>query len=56
VEDPEQIQYFRDEVLQNYLQENLRAWVLHSDGTYKAAKPNPGGHKPDIQEILMAKP
>jgi polyphosphate kinase len=55
VEDPDHLRYLRDKVLQNYLQEYLRAWILLPDGTYKAAKPNPGGHRLDIQEMLMAK-
>jgi polyphosphate kinase len=56
VEDPDHLRYLRDEVLQNYLQEKLRAWVLQPDGTYKCAKSKTGDHKLDIQEMLMAKP
>jgi polyphosphate kinase len=55
VESPEHIRYLRDEVLNHYLHENLRAWVLQPDGAYQRTKPNSGDPGLDIQKFLMAK-
>jgi polyphosphate kinase len=54
VEDPDHIQYLRDDVLQNYLRETQRAWVMQPDGKYKQSQLF-NDKEPDIQEILMAR-
>jgi polyphosphate kinase len=56
VETPEHLQYLRDTVLHNYLQDNLRARLMQPDGSYKRAKPDHNAPGLDIQETLMKKP
>lgn len=42
VEDPLLLRYVRDNLLEVYLQDNVRAWVLHPDGRYLRVVPQPG--------------
>jgi polyphosphate kinase len=44
VEDESQIRYIRDQILDTYLSDNLKARVMMSDGSYEYIKPEPG-HK-----------
>jgi len=53
LEKPEHVRYLRDEVLEKYLQDNLRARVMQADGKYKRLKPGPDQEGIDIQEWLM---
>ena len=55
VEKPEHILYLRDNVLKPYLQDNLYAWVLHADGSYKRIQPTPSQPILDIQKTLMTR-
>jgi polyphosphate kinase len=54
VEDPGYIQYLREEILQTYLREPLRGWVMQPDGKYKRNYPV-NDQELDIQEILMTR-
>jgi polyphosphate kinase len=53
VENPDQIHHLRENVLEAYLRDNVRARVMHSDGTYHRLTPKDGKHNLDIQEWLM---
>lgn len=39
--------------LQNYLTDNTRAWIMHSDGTYRQVKPS-GTKQRSAQDIALA--
>ena len=54
LEKPEHVRYLRDEVLEKYLHDNLRARVMSAGGSYNRLKPAPGQEPVDIQEWLMA--
>ena len=54
VEDPGHIQYLREEILQTYLREPLRAWVMQPDGQYKRNY-LASDQELNIQEMLMTK-
>ncbi|HEY3312719.1 MAG TPA: polyphosphate kinase 1 [Anaerolineales bacterium] len=54
LEKPEHVRYLRDEVLEKYLHDNLRARVLQPDGKYKRLKPGANQDPIDVQEWLMA--
>ena len=54
LEKPEHVRYLRDEVLEKYLHDNLRARVMTADGTYKRLKPGLPQEAIDIQVWLMA--
>jgi polyphosphate kinase len=52
--DPELAQRVHDEALDNYLADNLHAWILHADGRYERA--TPGEVMPhSAQTALLAK-
>ncbi len=52
LEKPAHVRYLKEQVLDVYLNDNLRARLMKSDGTYVRAKP---GEKPlDVQEWLMS--
>jgi polyphosphate kinase len=51
--DPGHLRYLRDVVLQTYLDDNVRARVMHDDGTYSRAVPEEGSARVDAQERLM---
>jgi len=55
LEKPEHIRYLRDQVLETYLQDNLRARVMQPNGQYKRRKPGSGLEPVDIQNWLMAR-
>ena len=54
LEKPEHVRYLRDEVLEKYLHDNVRARVMGADGNYKRLKPASAAEAFDIQEWLMA--
>lgn len=47
------IRYLRDNVLETYLCENVKARVMHADGTYKRIKPGSKETPISAQEIFM---
>ncbi len=52
VEKPELIKYIKERVLDVYLKDNVKAWDLHSDGTY--TRRHPKGDRPfEAQSYLM---
>jgi len=52
--DPELAQRVYDEALENYLADNVQAWILHADGHYERAVP--GGDPPhSAQNSLIAR-
>ncbi len=52
--DPELAQRVYDEALENYLADNLQAWILHPDGRYE--RTTPGDAMPhSAQQALLAK-
>jgi polyphosphate kinase len=55
LEKPEHVRYLRDEVLEKYLHDNLRARVMQADGSYKRLKVGVGQEGLDVQEWLMAR-
>ena len=55
LEKPEHVRYLRDQVLETYLHDNLRARVMQADGKYKRLKPGSGQEHVDVQEWLMTR-
>jgi polyphosphate kinase len=55
VERPDHIKYLRDHVLAAYQQDNTRARLMQSDGTYVRVKPKEKEEKLDIQDWLMTR-
>ncbi len=53
VENPKHVRYLKDEVLQSYLKDNLRARVMQGDGTYNRLTPEKEDKTMDIQDWLM---
>ena len=53
VENAEHIRYLRDQILETYLRDNIRARVMQENGTYKRLKSSNDGKAVDVQEILM---
>lgn len=53
VETPAHVRHLRDNVLETYLHDNLRARSMHSDGTYDRLAPKDGKNKLDVQQWLM---
>ena len=39
VEDPQYVRYLREEVLETYLKDNVKARIMQSDGTYERQVP-----------------
>ena len=56
VEREEHIRYLRDNILGTYLEDNMSARVMHSDGTYKRLHPSDKEKGVDIQSWLMEHP
>jgi len=54
VEDPGHFQYLRNDVLQSYLRETQRAWVMQPDGKYKRNS-YANDQELNIQEMLMTR-
>ena len=55
LEKAEHVRYLRDEVLDKYLHDNLRARIMLPNGRYKRIKPEAGQEGIDVQEWLMAR-
>ena len=53
LENPEQIRYVRDKMLDAYLKDNTRARVMQPDGTYVRLKPPAADKAVDVQEFFM---
>ena len=53
IENPEMIRYLRNDVLENYLRDNLRARLMQPNGHYKRRKPVSDEMQLDVQEHLM---
>ena len=53
VENPKYVRYLRDEVLQSYLKDNVRARVMQGDGSYRRLEPQKDDKVMDIQDWLM---
>ncbi len=53
VENPNQIRFLHENVLNAYLRDNSRARVMQPDGTYKRLSPKEKEEKTDVQEWLM---
>jgi polyphosphate kinase len=53
IEKPEYIRFLRDEVLESYLRDNLRARLMQPNGRYKRRKPAPEEKQLDVQEYFM---
>ena len=55
IENPGHIQYLRKNVLHVYLQDNSRARVMQTDGSYKRLTPKEKEDNTDVQEWLMSR-
>ncbi|WP_242394760.1 polyphosphate kinase 1 [Anaeromyxobacter oryzisoli] len=55
VTDPELVRYLRDDVLETYLKDNVRARRMRPDGTYERLSPRPGEPAVDSQAELIAR-
>lgn len=53
VQAPEMIRHLRDDVLEVYLREDIQAWVMQSDGSYKRTEAPKGGALIDVQGWFM---
>jgi len=53
IEDPKHVQHLRANILDAYLQDNSRARMMQSDGTYSRLAPKDKETKMDVQEWLM---
>jgi len=53
VEDQAMIRHLRDDVLEIYLQDDIKAWRMLSDGSYEHAKPPKDGQLIDIQKWFL---
>jgi len=53
VESPKHVRYLRDEVLQSYLKDNVRARIMQGDGSYRRLEPQKEDKVLDIQDWLM---
>jgi polyphosphate kinase len=55
VEDPEHIRYIRDQILETYLLDNVKARVMQSDGSYEFIFPEPGVNLLNSQQGFIDK-
>ncbi|WP_155818039.1 hypothetical protein [Anaerolinea thermophila] len=55
VEDPQMIRTIRDEILETYLKDNVKARIMQPDGSYKRLKPQPGEPIINAQETFIAR-
>ena len=53
IESAEHVRQIRDEMLDTYLKDNMRARLMQQDGTYIRLKAKNEDHAVDVQEILM---
>ncbi len=53
VEDPNMVHQIREDVLEMYLKENIKAWHMQSDGSYKYARPPEGSALFDVQRWFL---
>jgi polyphosphate kinase len=53
VRDPALIERLRTEILQTYLDDNVKARKMHSDGSYTRMRPEEGQQPIDAQRVLM---
>jgi polyphosphate kinase len=56
VQDPRLVRHVRDQILAIYLADNVRARLMHSDGTYTRIQPAPGGQALDCQAWFLQHP
>jgi polyphosphate kinase len=56
VEREEHLRYLRDNVLETYLEDNMSARIMQSDGTYKRLHPSDKEKGVDVQSWLMEHP
>lgn len=54
VEDPEMIRHIRDDVLEYYFCDNMKARVMQPDGSYIHLYPKQGEEKCDLQDHLLS--
>jgi len=53
VEDREMVQHIREDVLEVYLKDNIKAWRMQSDGRYEYAQPPEEGELFDVQRWFL---
>ena len=53
VEDQDMIRHIRDDVLDIYLQENIKAWRMQSDGKYERIKGSEKDSLIDVQSWFL---
>jgi polyphosphate kinase len=53
VENPEMVQHIRENVLEIYLKDNIKAWRMQPDGSYEYAQPPEGGELFDVQRWFL---
>ena len=53
VEDTAMIRHLREDVLEIYLQDNIKAWRMQPDGSYEPASPSEGGQLIDVQRWFL---
>lgn len=53
LENPKHVRHLRDEVLQSYLKDNVRARVMQGDGSYRRLEPQKDDKVMNIQDWLM---
>jgi polyphosphate kinase len=55
VEDPGNLRYLRDHVLETYFNDNTSTRIMQSDGTYKRTHPKDNAEAVNVQESLMTR-
>lgn len=55
VEDPEMIRYVNENILQTYLNDNIKARMMNPDGSYTQRTPRPGAPPLNAQEWFISK-
>ena len=55
VEDPGNLRYLRDHVLETYFNDNVSTRIMQSDGTYRRMHPKDNAEAVDVQESLMTR-
>lgn len=53
VEDRDMVRHLRDDVLEVYLQENIKGWRMQADGTYERVQPPEEGELIDVQSWFL---
>ena len=53
IENVDQVRQIRQEMLETYLKDNMRARSMHQDGTYTRLKAKNEDHAVDVQEFFM---